>query len=98
MQNPHDGAVAAEELLARNPQGGIERLKMATSLKKPVDSGRIELERAGKDLIGRWLFDDDNGRFGRSDAQRPISRHQTHEPLLCGARPLCDYFCLLVLE
>ncbi|OGA23836.1 MAG: DNA primase [Betaproteobacteria bacterium RIFCSPLOWO2_02_FULL_67_26] len=47
--------------MARIPQAEIERLKTEVSLERLVASSGVELKRAGKDLLGRCPFHEDNG-------------------------------------
>jgi hypothetical protein len=41
--------------MARIPEAEIERLKSEVSVERLVEAAGIELKKAGKDLIGRWL-------------------------------------------
>ena len=47
--------------MARIPESEIERLKSEISLERLVAAAGIELKRAGKDLMGRCPFHEDNG-------------------------------------
>jgi DNA primase len=47
--------------MARIPEAEIERLKSEVSLERLVEASGVQLKRAGKDLLGRCPFHDDNG-------------------------------------
>ncbi len=47
--------------MARIPEAEIERLKSEIALERLVGAAGVELKRAGKDLIGRCPFHEDNG-------------------------------------
>src|SRR5574340_814566 len=46
--------------MARIPEAEIERLKSEVSVERLVESSGIELKKAGKDLIGRCPFHEDD--------------------------------------
>lgn len=46
--------------MARIPEGDIERLKEEVSVERLVEASGIELKRAGKDLLGRCPFHEDD--------------------------------------
>ena len=45
--------------MARIPDAELERLKAEISVERLVESAGIELKRAGKDLVGRCLWHED---------------------------------------
>jgi len=46
--------------MARIPEAEIERLKNEVSVERLVEASGIELKRAGKDLLGRCPFHEDD--------------------------------------
>ncbi len=58
--------------MARVPETEIERLKSEVSVERLVEASGIELKKAGKDLLGRRPFhDDDTASMVAPPAMRP---------------------------
>jgi len=57
---PLDRFLAEDGFMARIPEAEIERLKNEVSVERLVAASGIELKRAGKDMLGRCPFHEDD--------------------------------------